>query len=115
MKIAIKSFLWVSSSYDEPGAAAYQIDLVETAETMAEVEALGGLARVRTGLNVAQAVAEGFDLSAISGALNIETMAALEATQSALAAMTAEREAAEAQVRALTEMLAATTPAETTP
>lgn len=78
MKIAIKSFLWVASAYNEPGIAAYQIDVVETAETMAEVDALGGLTRVRPGLNVEQALALGIDLSVIAEAINVEAMVARE-------------------------------------
>lgn len=78
MKIAIKSFLWVSSAYDEPGVAAYQIDAVETAETMAEIEILGGLTRLRPGLNVEQALALGIDLSVIAEAINVEALVARE-------------------------------------
>lgn len=101
MKIEIKSFLWVASAYDHPGQPAYQIDVVETAESFDEAQALGGMTRVRQGLNVEQASALGLDLSAITEALNVEALAA--------------REAAEAQVRALTEKLAALAPGDVAP
>lgn len=104
MKTEIKSFLWVASAYDNPGHPAYQIDVVETAESFEEAQAIGGTTRVRQGLSVAQASALGLDLSTIAEALNVEALAAREAAETALAAATAERDR-------LAEMLSAMAPA----
>lgn len=92
MKTEIKSFLWVASAYDSPDQPAYQVDIVETAESFEEAQAIGGTTRMRQGLSVAQALALGLDLAAISQTLNIEAMAARVAADAALAAVTADRD-----------------------
>lgn len=86
MKIDIRSFLWVASAYDRPGQPAYQVDVVETAESFEEAQGIGGMTRLRQGLGVTQALALGLDLTAISQTLNIEAMAARQEAEAALAA-----------------------------
>ncbi|MCF4166465.1 hypothetical protein L2U69_12495 [Zavarzinia compransoris] len=94
MQIAIRSFLWVPSAYGEPGVPAFQVDVVETAETMEEAAAIGGLTRLRQALNVAQAADLGITIETIGAAFSTDLAAALDR---ALAA----RDAALAQLAAL--------------
>lgn len=78
MIIALKSFLWVPSAYAEPGQPAFQVDVVETAETVEEAAAIGGPMRLRRALNVAQAAALGITIEAIGAGFATDVAAALD-------------------------------------
>ena len=96
MKTAIKSFYWVAAAQDDPSSAAWHLDVLDTAETMDEVAALGGLTRERQ-LTPAMAEAEGLSLSVIAAQFGVEAAArcsAHEAEADQLRAQMAEAAAA---------------------
>ncbi|MBH0237598.1 hypothetical protein [Methylobrevis albus] len=70
MRLSIASFLWVARAYDRPDQPAWQIDIDEIAEDLAEAAALGGqLARRRT-LSMADAAGLGIDLAVIGAGID---------------------------------------------
>lgn len=106
MRTQLSNFFWVAKSAVNPAESAYHVEVVDTAETMDEVAAQGGLTRTRT-LNIAQATAEGFTLAAIGAAFSAE-QAALAQTQGVLLAQAEARcDALAAQVHDLIGELAA--------
>lgn len=81
MKTSLQSFYWVASAQDNPGNPAFHIDVLDEAETMEEVAALGSVAQRTRQLNVASALAEGFSLDVIGAAINDNTARELAEAQ----------------------------------
>lgn len=94
MKTSLQSLYWVASAQDNPGNPAFHIDVLDEAATMKEVAALGGVAQRVRQLNVASALAEGFSLDVIGGAINDNTVKELAEAQALIAGEGARTEQA---------------------
>lgn len=92
MKKTVEHFYWVSQGNGLPqGTPAYHVQVIETAETMAEVRELGGATRTLV-LNVTQAEAAGFDLAAIRELVNADLAKLLDEARADLAIALAANE-----------------------
>lgn len=79
MKTEIEHFYWVASAYNAPGLPAYHVQAFAVAETMAEVEELGGQARVGRTLTITQAEELGLDLAKIRELIDADLAKRLDA------------------------------------
>lgn len=98
MLTKIDHFYWVSSASNNPGVPAWHVQVIDIAETMEEVDELGGRERGRM-LNVAQAIDEGFDLSAIAETLNVAALARCTDLEAEIAEKATEIETLTAAIR----------------
>lgn len=111
MKTEVKSLYWVSSAYDAPGTSAFKLDVLESAETMDEVTALGGVASVERPYNVKQAVAKGWTLAKVAAAINADLATRLEDAQVAQAQAAADLQAANDRIAELEAAISSGAPA----
>lgn len=82
MKTEIINFYWVKNAQGDPELPpAWQVCIVDTAENMDEVIAIGGLTRVRAAVPMSEAISEGVSLEVIADLINstaVETITLLE-------------------------------------
>lgn len=107
MKTEVEHFYWVPSAQDNPGTPAWHLAVNLIAETMEEVEKLGGTNRLTRTLNIAQAKEIGIDLEAIFPKINASSIAEAEKLRTALAAAAHEIEALQANIGVMQEEIEA--------
>jgi hypothetical protein len=92
MKHTLKAFYWIPSAHggETPGQPAWHVDVAVQAESMDEVQQLGGKLEVDAQINMAQAAELGFTLEAIGEAFATDAAA----TADLLRAQLAEKDAA---------------------
>lgn len=109
MKKTVSRFYWVAAAYDDPANSAYHVDAIYSAETMDEVQQLGGLNVERNAMTPGQADAEGLDLSAIGKLIDLSAAAAAEEMKARVVDL---EEAVTQRDKQLADMQAAVTAAE---
>lgn len=103
MKTVIEHFYWVAQANGgKPGESAFHVQVIEQAETMEEVAAMGGVASRPRVLDIAQAEAAGFTLETIGKLFSTELAAANEALKNALEQALTDLASAQAELTRLT-------------
>lgn len=92
MKTQIDHFYWVASSSIEPGVPAYHVQVVDVAESMEDVAALGGIARRERVLNMSQAKEAGIKIEALKAYIDSDLALRVELQASRIAALEEEIE-----------------------
>lgn len=90
MKTIIDHFYWVASSSIQPGVPAYHVQVVDVAESMEEIAALGGIARRERVLNMSQAKEAGIKIEALKAFIDADLALRVELQASRITALEEE-------------------------